>query len=217
MLADRLRPAAETVTSVVDDVLHPVSAGTPGRRPRRRRRPGGALPNLYHLRPEARTTTVREIGLLAIPVDEIVGSAVDGPAQRGPDFLPLRPLRSANWKARWQRIRAAVDRLQALPPIEVLQTSDGYWVVDGHNRVAAAKVVGQVAIDAVVRAVQLPGEPRLRPSGSLAAVLEGSDQLRAAGRGLLTPGATLDPVGHAHDRVPRSTDGAGSGRPEPPE
>jgi hypothetical protein len=213
-----LRPAAETVTFVVDDVLHPVvSARTPGRQPHRRRRRDGALPNLYDLRPEARTATVREIGLLAIPVDEIIGSAVDGPAQRDLDFLPLRPLRSANWNARWQRIRAANDRLQVLPPIDVLRTSDGYWVVDGHNRVAAAKAAGQVDIDAVVRAVQLPGEPKLRPSGPLAPVLEGSDQLRAAGRGLLTPGATLDAVGHAHEPVSRATDGAGSGRPEPPE
>ena len=199
-LVERFRPVAEDVAAAVDGsiVVRPAAGPVRGKR-RRSRTP---LPSLYDVHPEARSAPSRELGLLAIPVDEIVGSAVDGPAQRGLDFLPLPPLRSSNWETRWQRIRAAMNRLEVLPPIEVLKTAEGYWIVDGHNRVAAAKAVGQVDVDAVVRVVRLPGEPGVRPTGSLAPLLEGSDQIRAAGSGRLTPGASLGASVHDHGHEP---------------
>jgi hypothetical protein len=156
------------------------------------------LPNLFEIHPEARMAPRRELGLRSIPVDEVRGSAVEGPAQRGTDFLPLPPFRSANWIARWRRIRDAVDRMAVLPPIDVLKTADGYWVVDGHNRVAAALYAGQLEIDALVTAVRLPGEtveqvqPDEGAAGSLEAMLADADELRAAGTGMLTPGASLE-------------------------
>ena len=103
-----------------------------------------------------------------------------GPAQRGLDFQPLPAFRSKNWEARWQRIRRATQEMRSLPPIDVLRTHDGYWVTDGHNRVAAAKVVGQVEVDADVKGVVLPGQPIMRPSGSLAPVLAESSHIEAA-------------------------------------
>ena len=67
-----------------------------------------------------------------------------------------------------------------------------YWVLDGHNRVAAALYAGAVGIDAnVVELVPLGGQPSERP-GDLAAVLTGSLALRAAGEGK-RPGT------HAHE------------------
>jgi len=155
---------------------------------RRRHQP---LPNLYEVHPEARLAPLRELGLCAISVDEVIGTAVQGVAQRGLDFQPLPAFRSPNWRGRFQRIRQALDRLETLPPIDVLKTAGGYWVVDGHNRVAAARANGQVAIDADVRYALLPGEPIVLP-GSLAAVLAGSDQIRAVGRGRFTPGLSPD-------------------------
>lgn len=155
---------------------------------RRRNRP---LPNLYEVHPEARLAPLREVGLCTVAVDEVIGTAVQGVAQRGLDFQPLPAFRSANWRGRLQRIRAALDRLETLPPIDVLKTVEGYWVIDGHNRVAAARANGQVAIDADVRYVMLPGQPVVLP-GSLAPVLVGSDQIRAVGRGRFTPGLTTD-------------------------
>lgn len=129
--------------------------------------------------------------MCAISVDEVIGTAVQGVAQRGLDFQPLPAFRSPNWRGRFQRIRQALDRLETLPPIDVLKTAEGYWVVDGHNRVAAARANDQVAIDADVRYALLPGEPIVLP-GSLAAVLAGSDQIRAVGRGRFTPGLAPD-------------------------
>lgn len=157
----------------------------PGRRPKR------PLTNLYDIHPEASLAPRRELGLCAIPVDEVIGTAVQGVAQRGLDFQPLPAFRSANWRGRFQRIREALDRLETLPPVDVLKTAEGYWVTDGHNRVAAARANGQVDIDADVRYVMLPGQPVVLP-GSLAPVLAGSDQIRAVGRGRFTPGYSSD-------------------------
>ena len=93
-----------------------------------------------------------------------------------------------------------------LPPIDVLRTRDGYWVTDGHNRVAAAKVVGQVEVDADVKGVVLPGEPIMRPPGSLAPVLEESSHIEAAARGRLSRGTTLGRTVQERDLGPRPGD-----------
>jgi hypothetical protein len=159
-------------------------AARPGARRRElRRRASVPLPNLYDLYPEARRATPREIGLRSIDVDDIVGTAVAGPAQRGSDFLPLPPFRSRNWSARWQRILRAIDNLAILPPVDLVRYAGRYWVLDGHNRVAAASYVGQVEVDANVTELVPPGEnPSERP-GDLASALTGTRALRAAGQG----------------------------------
>lgn len=195
LLADSMRPAVDRVRPVIDRVRTDARRRLSRHRRRRRRAP---LPNLYEVHPAAKGAAVRELGLVTVPLDEVVGTAVEGPHQRGLDFKPLQPFRSSNWNGRWMRILDATRWMETLPPIDVLRTADGYWVTDGHNRVAAAKVNGQLEIDAVVRAVMLPGEPVELPPGPLAPVLAESDQVVAAGRGLLTPGATLGYEGVAH-------------------
>jgi hypothetical protein len=156
-----------------------------------RRRNRVPLENLYELHPEARTAARRDLGLLTIPVARIRGTAVEGAAQRGGDFLPLPIFKSSNWQARWQRLRQAQDRLAILPPIDVLQTSEGYWVVDGHNRVALALYGNQDDIDASVTHLHLPGmaDHDVR-AGSMATVLDDGRQVRAAGEGRLSRGAS---------------------------
>jgi hypothetical protein len=124
-------------------------------------------------------------------VSEVRGTAVEGPAQRGGDFLPFPALKSTNWEGRWQRIRQAQDRLAILPPIDVLQTPEGYWVTDGHNRVAAALYGGQDDIDASVTHVHLAnGDDANVRAGTLTTQLEDSMQVRAAASGRLSRGAT---------------------------
>ena len=141
------------------------------------------LPYLYDVHPEARLARPVEVGLRTIDIDEIAGTAVGGGAQRGGDFLPLKPSRTKNWQARWQRLRKAQDTLAVLPPIDVFKYGGRYWVVDGHNRVALALYGGQVAIDAnVVELVPL-GERRTEPISSLAPSVVASRAVRAAGSG----------------------------------
>lgn len=158
----------------------------PGARVRRvKRMAHQPLANLWDDHPETSRAAIRELGLRSVPVTAIRGTAVAGPAQRGGDFLPLRDRRGDDWRARWRRILDANNRLEPLPPAEMIKFGDQYWVVDGHNRVAAALYIGQVEIDAVVQELRLPGMPA-EPKTPIASVLEGSLDLRAAGEGRLT-------------------------------
>jgi hypothetical protein len=202
----------ERVADLVEDAVGAVAAGAtdvarsavdrweerPAVRARRLRRRGRKpLPNLYQVHPEAKAAAPRELGLRTVDVDRIQGTAVGGPVQRGSDFLPLRPFRSRNWEARWQRLRQANDRLVALPPIDVLRYGDDYWVLDGHNRVASALYNNQVGIDANVIELVPPGRgPSERPA-HLAAALTGSRSIRTAGEGrkVATIDDDLDPTG----------------------
>lgn len=160
----------------------------PGKRVRRVRAMGHHdLANLWELHPEARRASIRELGLRSVPVELIEGTAVAGGAQRAGDFLPLKDRRSDDWRGRWQRILNANERLAVLPPIDLIKFGDGYWVVDGHNRVAAALYNGQVELDAVVGELRLPGTASAaHEPAPIAGVLEGSLALRTAGQGLRT-------------------------------
>lgn len=181
---DAVHGAVEAIDGVTDAALDATIkrwADRPGARVRAVRRRGhGPLPMLYEEHPEARHATPRELGLRTIDVADIAGTAVGGARQRGGDFLPLKPFRSDNWKARWQRLRSATERLQTLPPIDVVRFGDRYWVLDGHNRVAAALYGGQLAIDANVTDLRQPGQARSELPASLAAQVEDHRDLRAA-------------------------------------
>ncbi len=177
-IADAAGPVLAAARRVIDE--------RPGARVRRVRRQGREpLPNLWDDHPEAQRASIRELGLRSVRVDEIRGTAVAGPAQRGGDFLPLRDRRGADWRMRWRRILEANERLKPLPPVELIKFGDDYWVVDGHNRVAAALYIGQTEVDAVVQELRLPGMAA-EPKSPIASVLEGSLDLRAAGAGRLT-------------------------------
>jgi hypothetical protein len=142
------------------------------------------LLNLYEAYPEARLASPRELGPRFVPVEEILGTAVAGIAQRGGDFLPLKPFRGENWAGRWQRIRDANELLQPLPPVDLIKFGGEYWVVDGHNRVAATLYANGVGLDAMVtELVPLDGRISERPT-SLSSYLRDGDQLRAAVSGL---------------------------------
>jgi hypothetical protein len=178
------------VADVLDEALDAARAVVrrwaerPGPRARRLRWSARQpLPDLYTVHPEARLATPREAGVQTIDVDRIAGTAAGTAARRGADFLPIRELRTRNWTARWQRIRQASDRLTVLPPIDVLKYDDRYWVVDGHNRVAAALYGGQIQIDANVTELVPPGEVASEQATRLAPVLTGSQAVRTAGRG----------------------------------
>ena len=194
---DEERTGLAGVAATIADVAGPVISGArrligqrSGARVREVSRMGRQpLPNLWEVHPEARRASIRELGLLSILVSNIVGTAVEGPAQRGGDFLPLRDRRSDDWRSRWQRILRGIDDLATLPSVELVKFGDEYWVVDGHNRVAAALYTGQIEIDAIVQQLRLPGM-RHGPPTLIAPVLEGSLDLRNAGAGRFSRTAT---------------------------
>jgi hypothetical protein len=188
--AEAAKPAPPEMDSgrgVIERIRSGVAAQwheRPGARVRRvRRMAKQPVAYLYEVHPEARFARPVEVGLRTIDMDEIGGTAVGGGAQRGGDFLPLKPSRTANWAGRWQRLRKAHESLAVLPPIDVFKYGGRYWVVDGHNRVALALYAGQVAVDAnVVELVPL-GKRRTEPIGSLAPSVAASRAVRAAGSG----------------------------------
>jgi hypothetical protein len=199
--------AAEPIVDRLGDALGDAGRrweDRPGARVRRVRAKGREpLASLYVRHPEARSARPVEIGLRSIDVDRIVGTAVGGGDQRGGDFLPLRPFRGANWQSRWQRLRSANDRLVSLPPIEVMKYDDGYWVIDGHNRVALAHYSGQPEIDASVVELVPPGGRRTEPLGAQGSTAARSLAVRTAGAGR-RPSREL-----AHEDDPA---GSGAGR-----
>jgi hypothetical protein len=117
------------------------------------------LPSLYDVHPTAGTAPRRAIGLRGVPLDRIVGT-MRHPSQNTADFLPLPRLRGTNWHGRWQRITRALDGLAVLPPVDLVQVGDDYYVADGHNRVAAARLAGAGEIDADVTQLIVPGVTR---------------------------------------------------------
>ena len=141
------------------------------------------LPYLNDVHPEARFARPVQVGTRTIDVADIAGTAVGGGAQRGGDFLPLKPFRGRNWQARWQRLKHAQDNLAILPPIDVVKYAERYWVADGHNRVALALYSGQDQIDANIVELIPPGGRRTEPIVSLAGAAAESRAVRTAGSG----------------------------------
>ena len=177
-------PVAGAIGSMIGAASQAWSAQQAAIARRVRRLAREPLADLYELHPEARLSSPRELGLRFVPVEEIRGTAVAGIAQRGGDFLPLEPFRGENWSYRWQRIREANRNLQPLPPIDLIKFEGEYWVLDGHNRVAATLYANGVGLDAMVtELIPLDGQTSERPTNLLSYMGE-SGALRAAAQGL---------------------------------
>jgi hypothetical protein len=86
------------------------------------------------------------LGLRAIPLDSIVGTAEPSKA----DTFDRRFHAPAISRSRWQRLWMAAHRGSPLPPIVVMQVGEQHYVVDGHHRVSVAHSLGMSAIDAEV-------------------------------------------------------------------
>jgi len=81
--------------------------------------------------------------LRPIPVDAIVGT-VDATADFDAHFRPA----TERVAARWQSVARAHRSGLGLPPIAVIERTDGYYVLDGRHRVSVARARGDRDIDA---------------------------------------------------------------------
>ena len=87
----------------------------------------------------------RYVGVRTVPIAQIRGSE-----NRSEDFdIEFNP-RHTRDQERWTGIAIAMLQDVALPPVELIQVGDNYFVRDGHHRISAARALGQEAIDAVV-------------------------------------------------------------------
>src|SRR3990170_6985301 len=91
----------------------------------------------------AREAGLRE--LKDIPIEAIVGSV-----GRYLDFTRSFLPKHDSDGDRWTRVYVAVDGQSGLPPIEVYQLSEAYFVRDGHHRVSVARQLGAEHVQAYV-------------------------------------------------------------------
>jgi hypothetical protein len=91
-------------------------------------------------------------GTQAVPIRQIRGS--EG---RCEDFdASFRPLQIHS-KGRWINVAAARERGTSLPPVELIQVGDVYFVRDGHHRISVARERGEEAVDAEVTVLDVAG------------------------------------------------------------
>jgi nucleotide-binding universal stress UspA family protein len=100
------------------------------------------------------------LGLQDIPLDAIVGS-VGRYADFSRTFLPLQD----DDQERWARVYAKITDLTGLPPIDVYQIGQAYFVCDGNHRVSAARQMGVTHIQAYVTEIEteVPLTPDVQP------------------------------------------------------
>ena len=95
-------------------------------------------------------------GLQDVPIDAIAGS-VGRCTDFARSFLPLRD----SDQARWVQVKLAWNDLDGLPPIEVYQIGQVYFVLDGNHRVSVARQRGVCYLQAYVTELltQVPLSP----------------------------------------------------------
>ena len=106
----------------------------------------------YFRRGARGTVNTLPVRLEGIPVARITGS-VDKPDQITPTFLPTREKERST---RFRSVRQAMQRGIELPPIDVYALGRDYYVIDGHNRVAAAIATGVHYLDANIHECIVP-------------------------------------------------------------
>ncbi|MBS1250746.1 MAG: hypothetical protein MAG431_02342 [Chloroflexi bacterium] len=98
--------------------------------------------------------------LESIPLDAIVGS-VGRYQDFTRDFLPRESIN----KERWARVMSEATGLTGLPPIDVYQIGEAYFVLDGNHRVSVARQMGNETIEAYVTKIKtaVPLTPETTP------------------------------------------------------
>jgi hypothetical protein len=97
-------------------------------------------------------------------------AAIRGSENRGGDFdARFRPLNKLS-RSRWQGIAEAMLRGMELPPAELIQVGDRYYVRDGHHRISVAAALGRREIDALITRWQVEERPAstTSPTGAAA-------------------------------------------------
>jgi hypothetical protein len=91
----------------------------------------------------------RSLGMRTIELARIIGS-VDRCHELGLDFRPPLRRRRKHDEDRFLRVKQMIEAAAAIPAIDVYKLGFGYYILDGHHRVAVALSQGQVEIDANV-------------------------------------------------------------------
>jgi hypothetical protein len=84
-------------------------------------------------------------GSKTIAVQDIHGT-VDRIGDFDYDFAPMKQAT----EFRWCKVATAMLQGIDLPPVELIQVGDNYFVKDGHHRISVARALGFTYIDAIV-------------------------------------------------------------------
>ena len=143
-----------------------------------------------------------------IPLDAIVGS-VGRSKDFTRNFLPL----TDSDQDRWARVMAGTASLSGLPPIEVYQIGEVFFVFDGNHRVSVARELEANSIQAYVREVRTRVNitPDIQPDDLITKAVDQSGKAFCVSVYGNNPGA----CGHKKscDRAADRTTGAGNQRP----
>lgn len=122
-----------------------------------------------------------------IPLDAIIGS-VGRYTDFTRDFLPLKDMN----QDRWVRIKSAINDPRGIPPIDVYQIGEAYFVMDGNHRVSVARQMGMTQIQAYVTELRtrVPLNPEVKP-GELIIKARYAEFLEHTHLDELYPGADL--------------------------
>ncbi len=110
-------------------------------------RPTGLL-SYEEVRKRLRLGTSVNRGVVNVPIQSIIGS-VGRYHDFSRSFLP----RQDSDRDRWARVKVGVTDLSGLPPVELYQIGEAYFVIDGHHRISVARQVDATHIEAYVREV----------------------------------------------------------------
>ncbi len=103
------------------------------------------LQALGHTGARAAQQPPRRAGVTSIPLARIIGS--EG---RVGDFdRSFHPLND-HTRDRWINIAVARRNGDSLPPVELIQVGDSYYVRDGHHRISVARALGEAFIEAEI-------------------------------------------------------------------
>src|SRR5688500_11567360 len=111
----------------------------------RREHASNRLLSFDHVRRELAANNRLQRGTRVVEDDEIVGS-VGRWRDFDRSFLPAR----ASVGQRWKRIDRAFQRGEDLPPVELYEIGDAYFVVDGHHRISVARYHDVPTLEATV-------------------------------------------------------------------
>ena len=109
------------------------------------------LCDLGNVREATTLQSRRYAGIQSVPINQIHGS--EG---RSLDFSSdFQPLQSRT-RQRWINVATARQQGLELPPVDLIQVEDMYFVRDGHHRVSVARTRGESFVDAQVSIWDVP-------------------------------------------------------------
>jgi hypothetical protein len=110
------------------------------------------LLDLNEVEKDIRVRNRYHAGIQAVAIDKIVGSL-----GRTSDFdLGFNPLKEKT-RDRWLSVARARLLRTPLPPVDLIQVGERYFVRDGHHRISVARSFGEQAIDAEVTVWEAAG------------------------------------------------------------